>query len=443
MKNKCFTIFLIIFNSFIICEELTFQTQMFKKIHKLENIKSKENILISPLSLYQIISLLSNGANEMTQQEILQTLLIDENISSKTLDELNSNNEKIINDAKNSNKFKIANAILTNIELLNSFINIGKKYDSYITKLEGVEQINNWCSEHTNGKITKLIDSLSPDIKIVLLNAIYFNSDWENKFKKKNTDKKNFKNADQSISEVQMMYQTLSYINYYEDEKIQMIELPYKDNNNLSMIVILPREDKYSSSYDYLNKENIDFTKLVNNLSKVEEVYFHFPRFEFEYSITLNDILKDMNMILAFSENADFSNINRTISLFVSEVIQRTYIKVTETGTEAAAATVVFGEATSPAPPEITYDMNVNHSFIYMIRDKTIKDVDNNELMLFIGSCNDFSNQNKDFKYFNNQDDDNDIDDDDEYDNFFKINTSVYIENNLKFILMTIIFILF
>lgn len=342
MKNKCFTIFLIIFNSFIICEELTFQTQMFKKIHKLENIKSKENILISPLSLYQIISLLSNGANEMTQQEILQILLMDENISNKTLDELNSNNEKIINDAKNSNKFKIANAILTNIELLNSFINIDKKYDSYIAKLEGVEQVNNWCNEHTNGKITKLIDSLSSDIKIVLLNAIYFNSDWENKFKKKNTDKKNFKNADQSISEVQMMYQTLSYINYYEDEKIQMIELPYKDNNNLSMIVILPREDKYSSSYDYLNKENIDFTKLVNNLSKVEEVYFHFPRYEFEYSITLNDILKDMNMILAFSENADFSNINTTNPLFVSEVIQRTYIKVTETGTEAAAATDVF-----------------------------------------------------------------------------------------------------
>ena len=74
MKNKCFTIFLIIFNSFIICEELTFQTQMFKKIHKLENIKSKENILISPLSLYQLISLLSNGANEMTQQETSQLL---------------------------------------------------------------------------------------------------------------------------------------------------------------------------------------------------------------------------------------------------------------------------------------------------------------------------------------------------------------------------------
>ena len=154
---------------------------------------------------------------------------------------------------------------------------------------------------------------------------------------------------------------------------------------------------------------------------------FTFISHDFEYSITLNDILKDMNMILAFSENADFSNINRTISLYVSEVIQRTYIKVTETGTEVAAVSDIFIMATSPPLPHQIYDMNVvYHSFIYLIRDKTIKDVDNNELMLFIGSCNDFSNQNKDFKYFNNQDDDNDIDDDDEYDNFLKL-IQVYI----------------
>jgi len=435
MKIKYFIIFIVVFNSFIICEELTFQTQMFKKIHNLKKIESKENILISPLSVYQLISLLSNGANGITQQEMLQTLLIDENISDDTLDALNSNNEKIINDAKNSEKLKIANVILTNIELLNSFINIGQQYDSYVAKLEGIEQVNNWCREHTNGKITKILDSLSPDTKIVLLNAIYFKSDWAIPFDKKLTKKKNFKNADQSISEVKMMYQTLSYINYYEDEKIQMIELPYKDNYNLSMIIILPREDKYSSSYDYLEKENIDFTKLVNNLSNFEEVHFHFPRFEFEYSIELNDVLKNINMVSAFNTNADFSNINKTISLFVSKVIQRTYIKVTETGTEAAAVTAVEMEVMSPAPPEVSYDMNVNHSFIYMIRDKTIKDVDNNELMLFIGSCNDFSKKNNDSKYFNNKDDDSDI--------FFIINEGVYIKNNLKFILMIILFILF
>ena len=435
MNHKFFELFIIIFNSFIICEELTFQTQMFKKIHNTTKIESKKNILISPLSVYQIISLLSNGAKGKTQEEILQTLLIDENISDKTLDKLNSNNENIIKDVKNSGKIKIANAILSKIELLNSYINIGKKYDSYIAKLEGVKQVNDWCRKHTNGKITKLIDSLSPDIQIVLLNAIYFYSDWENQFEEVYTRKKNFKNADESISQVDMMYQRLEYIKYYEDETIQMIELPYKDNNNLSMIIILPREDKYSSSYDYLNKENIDFTKLVNNLSIVKKVVFHFLRFEFEYSIELNDILQHINMVSAFTPSADFSNINSTISLYVSEIIQRTYIKVTETGTEAAAITSVINVVGSTGTPEIIYDMNVNHSFIYMIRDKSIKDVDNNELMLFIGSCNDFSNQNGGFKYFNIQEDD--------YDNILIIDETRYIENNLKFILMFIIIILF
>ena len=162
---------------------------------------------------------------------------------------------------------------------------------------------------------------------------------------------------------------------------------------------------------------------------------FHFPRFEFEYSIELNDILQHINMVSAFTPSADFSNINSTISLYVSEIIQRTYIKVTETGTEAAAVTGVIMELTSPPPPQITYDMNVNHSFIYMIRDKSIKDVDDNELMLFIGSCNDLSNQNSGFKYF--------INDEDDYDNILIIDETGYIENNLKFILMFIIIILF
>ena len=146
-------------------------------------------------------------------------------------------------------------------------------------------------------------------------------------------------------------------------------------------------------------------------------------------------------MVSAFTPSADFSNINSTISLYVSEIIQRTYIKVTETGTEAAAVTGVIMGETSPPPPEITYDMNVNHSFIYMIRDKSIKDVDNNELMLFIGSCNDFSNQNGGFKYFINGEDV--INEEDDYDNIFIIDKTGYIENNLKFILIFIIIILF
>ena len=101
---------------------------------------------------------------------------------------------------------------------------------------------------------------------------------------------------------------------------------------------------------------------------------------------------------------ADFSNLyskEKEGNFYLQEVIQRTFIKVTETGTEAAAVTGAI-LATSAAPIEKKiYDMNVNHSFIFLIKDKRMKDAENNDLMLFIGSCNDLSNQYSKLNYFN------------------------------------------
>ena len=85
-----------------------------------------------------------------------------------------------------------------------------------------------------------------------------------------------------------------------------MIELPY-ENDYFSMIIILPRENKYSSIYDYLKNEETDFTQIIKNF-QTEEVNLYFPRFTYEYQIELNNNLKEMNMINSFHEtNADFS----------------------------------------------------------------------------------------------------------------------------------------
>ena len=130
-------------------------------------------------------------------------------------------------------------------------------------------------------------------------------------------------------------------------------------------------------------------------------------------------------MINSFSEtNADFSNLNNKKDLYVGKIIQRTFINATETGTEAAAVTteVILG---SPGISKIVYEMNVNHSFIYLIKDKRIKDSNNNTLFLFIASCNNLSNQNQNnFKFF-----DFDI----------EINSCQNYKNQLKFIIALIL----
>lgn len=94
---------------------------------------------------------------------------------------------------------------------------------------------------------------------------------------------------------VDTMYQSFTYYYYYEDEKIQMISLPYQNSNmDYEMVIILPRDNKYSSSYDYLKKENVNFTKLISKLEIVEEVELYLPKFEIEYEISLNEILKKL-----------------------------------------------------------------------------------------------------------------------------------------------------
>ena len=166
-----------------------------------------------------------------------------------------------------------------------------------------------------------------------------------------------------------------------------MIELPYEDDN-LSMIIILPSKEKYTSSFDYINKEKIDFTKLINKLEMKTNVILNLPKFELEYETSLKDSLIYMNMKEAFTDNADFSKINENIRLKIDDIIHKTYIKVDELGTEAAAVTAVIMVRATAFHFEEIIKMNVDHSFIYMIRDKRIKDIYGNNLMLFIGCVN-------------------------------------------------------
>ena len=157
-------------------------------------------------------------------------------------------------------------------------------------------------------KNKKFIDNIK-GIELILLNVVYFKNDWEFPFEKRATSKQNFYNENKSISKVDMMFKKFYSIMYYEDDNIQMIELPYKDNN-LSMIIILPSKEKYSSSFDYLNKEKIDFSKLIKKLQNNKNVKLNLPKFEFEYETSLKDSFMYLNIKESFNNNADFSKIN-------------------------------------------------------------------------------------------------------------------------------------
>ena len=382
----------------------SFQDNLFKKI--IENNEGK-NIMISPFSIYQVLSLLSNGAKGETQKEILKVLYPNKEINENLLNQINSNINQIISNIESESKedstinyclpeiegckitFQDVNGIFTKkgIELTNEFTDKCKAYNISYFELINAEQVNNFCSENTNGKINKIIDEIKPETILILINAIYFKGTWVEKFSVSDIKKMDFENYDKTKIKVDTMYQKYKSALYYEDNKVQIISLPYISNKlDFKMIIILPNSKTYSSPLDYLNKEKISLNDIYSKLEIKYNVHLFLPKFKYEFKSNLTKILKDLGINFAFSENANFDNLCQNQKTYVEQIFQNTYIDLNENGTEAAAVTA--GIMIPVSVEEGEYFMNVDHSFIYIIQSNKIEDIDNKYLMPFIGIVN-------------------------------------------------------
>jgi serpin B len=206
----------------------------------------------------------------------------------------------------------------------------------------------------------------------VLTNAIYFLSDWKYQFDLNATDNRTFHTADQGdiMAETMHMNDDSIGLNYSENNDVQMLQLPYK-NDEISMYILLPKGDDISGlesdlDYAYLNDLKDDMSQ--------EWVNLYVPKFEFKQKYNLNDALADMGMPTAFGSNADFSGISAdSRDLSIDKIIHQSFVKVDEEGTEAAAATAVVMVGTSiggSSGPEPTL-FNADHPFIFFIQHES------------------------------------------------------------------------
>lgn len=337
-------------------ESNSFQLSLFKKVcHSYEN----SNIVLSPLSAFQALSLVSNGARGETQSNILRTL------NYKNQIEVNVDNQKIVEVAEKEKDLKIANAVLSTFSPNESFIQIANKYKALSSKLVSAQQVNQWCAEKTENKITKIIDSID-DIQMIVLNAIYFKSNWLKQFKKQNTEKYDFTNEDKTINKIDMMYQKESFP-YTASDDYQAIELPYKDTK-MSAVVILPSANIDINSFiDSLDDEKL--FDIIHSMRR-ETVRFRLPKFELDFSTSLKNQLIEMGMREAFDPSkADFTAVTDHMKLYINDVIQKAYMKVDEEGTEAAAVTAIMVKLASARPPVEPIVMNVDRPFLFLIRN--------------------------------------------------------------------------
>ena len=355
--------FIILINySFINC---SFQISLFNQI----NSKNKgKNLTISPLSIFQSLSLVTNGANEETKNELLKLL------DNKGMEEINELNLRIIYEIKEMSSIEIANAIMTRISPLPNFVKIAKEnYLSEIQPLRNAKQINKWCNEKSHGKIKEIVNEIDDNIFMIILNAVYFKGQWINPFKKELTSKQIFYNfnSEKDGKYVDTMKIT-EHFKYFKDSNLQAIELPFK-KDTMSALIILPNQNININEFiNILDDDNEYLYTIIDNL-KHSKVYLEMPKFEITYKESLKEVLKNMGVKLAFNTKADFSKIRSQNDLMIDEIIHKTYLKVNEDGAEAAAITMITMKNMGMIPrPEIIYKMIINRPFLFILRNSKL-----------------------------------------------------------------------
>ena len=349
--------------SFFIISNCSFQISIFNELNKKSNGK---NFIVSPISIFHILSLTSNAANGLTKNEMLETL------QSPNINSLNSLNYDFIKVFKSLVTVETANAVMARFEPEKEFAEICENYLAPTETLKSAQQVNNWCSLKTHGKITKLIDKLDPNTRFILLNAIYFKGFWAYKFIKASTRKKSFYNLNKNEIKVDMM-NTVKSFKYYQDYDVQAVEIPYK-NDNMSAIIILPNEKLDINSWiSKVSNTKNNLYSIINKLS-YKKVDLELPKFELDGQVTLNEYLENLGMTTAFSNFADFTKFKQNGNLKIDSVIHKTYLKVDEEGTEATATTTVVGGITSTGPIrfDFPYVMKVNRPFLFLIKNSLL-----------------------------------------------------------------------
>ena len=326
---------------------------------------NKNNTVISPLSIHLALDMLYNGAEGVTEKEMQKTLGYASDMDKKSISE---QSKSIMDSLKSTDSvvIEIANSLWVkkDIKIKQSFVdNCQNYFYAEVKNTTSPSLINKWVSDKTHKKINKIVGD-GAKIDTALINAIYFNGTWVDKFDKNYTHDQDFTTAKNKKIKVPMMFKS-GYMRYYENDKYQVVRLPYK-GNKISMYVFLPSE-KSSIDNFVKNFSQDEFLNASNNL-RTTKVNLHLPKFKTECSFEISKTVKDLGMKSAFDSKADFAGIYKDFS--VSEIIHKTYIDVNESGTEAAAVTAIIrGTGCAPGFQEIIKNMYVDRPFFFVLSD--------------------------------------------------------------------------
>lgn len=359
------------------------------------------NLFFSPASISTALAMTLAGARGETAAEMKQALRL-----TQEGQQLHESFHHLLTETRTGGvELNVANQLWgqAGYQFLTPFLETVRDY--YGGGLQSVDfqgdpgdaaaQINQWVSQETRGKITEVASPLSFNelTRLVLVNAIYFKGTWEEEFDPELTRDEPFHISAEQQTPVPMMHQTDTF-GYYENELVQMLELPYRQQSvvmqpveaedgslymtaqeipgggsDFSMCIILPRQQGALQTVESeLNLETLNQWLSTNS----REIIVSLPRFQLELEYELNAPLEALGMKQAFGpDTADFSGMtDDPEGQFIGSVMHKTYVEVNEQGTEAAAATGVIiaaGCAMEPEPPKV---FCADHPFLFLIRDR-------------------------------------------------------------------------
>lgn len=336
-------------------------------------IAPEGNYMVSPYSARMCLSMLANGAEGETLQQLLDAL------QSESLDALNAEYSTLFSryDAVRDLSLETANAAFLNqsafrghAAFLSTFRQVlGDIYRAdteVVTNANSVERANEWVNEKTHEKIPSILDEDAREYAVALINAVYFKAGWAAPFYESQTKPGIFHGENGVASEVDFLNKT-DIIGYYSTSGTEAVKLDYSSPNaDISMYLILSDEEAFDYDAFFAQAE---FRYSLVRLSM--------PKFKFEYSASLNDALRALGVTRAYEKTrAELTAMVAPESLdgenlYLSTVHQKTYISVDENGTEAAAVTAIIVDATTaePSRPPMLRTFIADSPFTFVIRD--------------------------------------------------------------------------
>jgi serpin B len=336
-----------------------------------------KNIVFSPYNISLLMAVAYAGSRNRTEKQIaevmhfepqgqqihsafanIERILEDCNLGRTNL--ITANSIWLLSDHRPSGTFKklIEENYKANLE----------ECSSTCSAEEVTRAINRWVASSTRNLIRNMIGSIDPRAAIILASAIYFQGEWEKRFKKRYTQKEVFHLNQNEHIKVPMMKQGGQF-RYTEMDNMKILDLPYTGKNQ-SMLIVLPIQiDGIRSLYDLLSIEKLSAWE--ERLEK-RLVLASIPKFRIEDSSYLKQTLTSMGINDAFNPaTADFSGLtDHAEGICIGEVIHKAVLDLDEEGTKAAAATAAVLMTGRATRDELTpVEFIADHPFMFIIRD--------------------------------------------------------------------------